>query len=542
MNKTTISAADFRQMLQNAAASLSNHCDEVNDLNVFPVPDGDTGQNMLLTLQGGVSAHTDDLSSLAQQVSRGMLLSARGNSGVILSQLFKGLSLGLQHETADAAELSEAFLRATEQAYRAVHTPTEGTILTVAREAGEYASACLTPDSTALSFLQDYLYQAERTLERTPELLPVLKQAGVVDSGGMGYIYILRGMVQALCGERLQQVTPLVAVAAHDPSAFTADSVLDYGYCTEFILQLQNSKVQPESFDPTVVTDFLNTVGDSIVVVKDADVLKVHVHTKAPGKVLDFCQQFGEFVTFKMENMSVQHSQVLERKHLSGRVHKPIGVVAVAAGEKLSALFTQMGTDIVIPGGQSMNPSAQEFLDAFAQLDCEDIVVLPNNSNIFMAAEQAASSYSQASVHVLPSKSLAQGYSALTMLDTANSAIDEVLDTLRETIAHVITGEVTYAVRDSVFGEMQIHLGDTLALLDGKPVSASSDRMTAIFAMLDAVDDLSDREVITILCGEGATEEEAAQIRAYMAQRCPDTEVGIIEAGQPVYRYLMAIE
>lgn len=541
-------------MLRNGAANLEAHSQEINDLNVFPVPDGDTGLNMYMTVSGGVDAsdtqkEEDTIEAMSAAVARGMLLGARGNSGVILSQLFKGLSLGLQEcSEANAAQLAEAFCRGTEQAYHAVVNPVEGTILTVAREAGEYARGCLTPDTTIEEFLQNYLTQLHVSLQKTPELLPVLKQAGVVDSGAKGYLYIVEGMAMALGGEILalvrQKEEETTAQPKAVPGTFTADSELEFGYCTEFILQLQKSKVNPAEFDLQPVIDYLSKVGNSIVALKDGDIVKVHVHTMTPGLVIGFCQQFGEFVTFKMENMSVQHNELTEKTPMAAaaKKHKRFAVAAVASGEGLKTEFLELGADVIISGGQTMNPSTEDFLQAFQTLSADYILVLPNNSNIILAAQQAAESYDRADVRVIRTTSLAQGHSVLTMLDYSSDDIDSILAILEQTAQRVVSGSITYAVRDSQFEKLTIHKGDTLALKDGKIVAAERERMDAIYRLLESVEDLEEREVMTIICGMDARMEEVMQIKAYMNTHYPYTEIGVVEGQQDVYSYLFALE
>lgn len=544
MTKQMMTGSLYVQMLRNAAANLEAHCQEVNDLNVFPVPDGDTGLNMLMTIRGGLSADQEKLGEAAASAAHGMLMSARGNSGVILSQLFKGIALELEGcDRADAAKMAAAFCRGTKQAYRAVVNPVEGTILTVCREAGEYAQDRLTEESTLQSLLRDYIIELNESLRRTPELLPVLKQAGVVDSGAKGLLYILEGMALLLDGEILELVAQLSQnVQSAAKPAFNADSVLEYGYCTEFILQLQNCKVDPQTFDLQPMIDYLSEIGNSLVALKDGDIVKIHVHTMTPALVVGYCQQFGEFVTFKMENMSVQHNELMEKSESSAEEHKPIAVVAVASGEGLQQQFTEMGADRIVSGGQTMNPSTEDFIKAFESLSADRILVLPNNGNIILAAQQAAENYTKSDVRVLATKSLAQGYAALSMLDFGNEDFDDVVSVMEQAAKHVVSCAVTQAIRDSEYENVVIHKDDHMGICDGKIVSADPDRLCAIKKMLESIADFSDREVATVFCGENVPQDEAEALVAMLQEMNPYLEAGILQGGQSVYSYILALE
>ena len=378
----------YKLLVTNGAANLRAHYKEVDALNVFPVPDGDTGTNMKMTIEAGAHEISEfeekSVYEMAKKVSRGMLMGARGNSGVILSQLFRGIYKGLTgYEEVNAVELAEAFISGVQQAYRAVLKPVEGTILTVAREASEFAKDKVTTETTIEEYFDIHIKEAKASLERTPDLLPQLKEAGVIDSGGAGYLYVIEGMAMALRGEIVTSEEEISKTVVH--KNFNAHSELTYGYCTEFILQLLHSKVEISKFDVSQITEYLVTKGDSIVAIKDEDIVKVHVHTRTPGEVLNFCQQFGEFVTLKIENMSVQHSDgpaiqeqcdceecVEMRKNLTP---KKFAVVAVATGEGLINVFKEMGVDYVVEGGQSMNPAAEDFTVGFDSLNAQNIMI-----------------------------------------------------------------------------------------------------------------------------------------------------------------------
>lgn len=547
MSNQTMNGLLFSKMLRNGAANLEAHCQEVNDLNVFPVPDGDTGLNMLMTVRGGVNmAENANLGTFASACAHGMLMSARGNSGVILSQLFKGIAIELSDVAqADAAKLSAALLRGTAQAYKAVVNPVEGTILTVCREAGEYANSRLTEESSLEDLLRDYIVELHASLKRTPDLLPVLKQAGVVDSGAMGLLYIMEGMALALDGEILelveQQAQPAQTAVK---SSFNADSVLEFGYCTEFILQLQNCKVDPETFDLQPMIDYLSEIGNSLVALKDGDIVKIHVHTMTPALVVGYCQQFGEFVTFKMENMSVQHNELMETnpEAPAAKEHKNIALVAVASGEGLEAQFKEMGADRIVSGGQTMNPSTEDFIRAFDSLSADHIIVLPNNGNILLAAKQAAAAYEASDIRVLETKSIAQGYAALSMFYADEGVIEDVLAVMEQAAKHVASCAVTYAIRDSQYEDVTIHKDDTICILNGKIVSADADRLTAVSKMLDAVEDLEEREVATVICGKDAAENEAEALISLLQEKNRYLEAGAFDGGQDVYSYILALE
>lgn len=547
MSNQTMNGLLFSKMLRNGAANLEAHCQEVNDLNVFPVPDGDTGLNMLMTVRGGVNmTENENLGTFASACAHGMLMSARGNSGVILSQLFKGIAIELSDVAqADAAKLSAALLRGTAQAYKAVVNPVEGTILTVCREAGEYAKSRLTEESSLEDLLRDYIVELHASLKRTPDLLPVLKQAGVVDSGAMGLLYIMEGMALALDGEILelveQQAQPAQTAVK---SSFNADSVLEFGYCTEFILQLQNCKVDPETFDLQPMIDYLSEIGNSLVALKDGDIVKIHVHTMTPALVVGYCQQFGEFVTFKMENMSVQHNELMQTnpEAPAAKEHKKIALVAVASGEGLEAQFKEMGADRIVSGGQTMNPSTEDFIRAFDSLSADHIIVLPNNGNILLAAKQAAAAYEASDIRVLETKSIAQGYAALSMFYADEGVIEDVLAVMEQAAKHVASCAVTYAIRDSQYEDVTIHNSDTICILNGKIVSADADRLTAVRKMLDAVEDLEECEVATVICGKDADENETEALISLLQEKNRYLEAGAFDGGQDVYSYILALE
>ena len=537
----------FKTLVANGCQSLINDIDRINALNVFPVPDGDTGTNMKMTIEGGVKAIAGlDIASIGEmskKLSRAMTMSARGNSGVILSQFFKGLSLGFEgKDVVTALELTEAFDCGVKQAYKVVQKPTEGTMLTVMREATEVSLTQKETFESIEEFFTCFIKEAHASLDRTPELLPVLKDAGVIDSGGAGYNRIIEGMIAALDGEILVKQAQLEQESHGSVGHFDADSVLEFGYCTEFILQLQNAKVDIANFDIKVIVDFLETLGDSIVAFKDEDIVKVHVHTFTPGKVIEFCQQFGEYVTFKMENMSVQHSEATTIETLPKREHQKFAVVAVSSGEGISEAFKAMGCDEIVSGGQTMNPSSADFIDAFKKLDAENIFVFPNNSNIIMAAKQAAENYEEANVIVIETKSIAECYSALTMLDYSSEDADSIAEDFKMTIDNVTAASVTYAIRDTEIDGVSIKKDDYMAIVGKKIVAANPSKVDVVKDLFAKVEGIEYKEVVTLIYGLDVSEEEKQEVVSYLNEAYPYVEIGELDGKQDIYSFIISIE
>ena len=556
MSNSKMDGQLFKSVLASGAANLALNYKRVDALNVFPVPDGDTGTNMRMTIEAGAveikNASEKSIYEVAKKASRGMLMGARGNSGVILSQLFRGLYKGLAgHTSVNPVELGVAFNSAVQQAYGAVLKPVEGTILTVARESAEYVNKMVTPETTFEDFFKLILEEGNRSLERTPDLLPALKEAGVVDSGAVGYLCVIEGMLKAIQGEPVE--TSNIGETQHVSvsRAFNAHSELEYGYCTEFILQLQYSKVDIANFDIKVITDFLETLGDSIVALKDEDIVKVHVHTKTPGVVLSTCQQYGEFVTLKIENMSVQHSEISISEEECNcdecvemrkqQAPKKFGVVCVASGEGLVQVFKEMGADYVVEGGQSMNPAAEDFVKGFDSINAENIIVFPNNSNIVLTAEQAAKYYKDAHVYVVKSKTLAQGYSALTMLDLSSGDINVILEELQGVIANVTTGLITYSIRDAEIEGVNIKKDDYIGICNGSITVSVPNRLEATKALIETTD-IAEKDIITIIYGKDVDEEELSLLTEYIEDKYSNVEIDTIEGGQNVYSYILSIE
>lgn len=541
----TLDGILFARMVSFGAANLRSHAKEINDLNVFPIPDGDTGDNMLLTIMGGVHKDLDCevLCEVAERVSSGMLMSARGNSGVILSQFFEGIKNGFSGlHTANTREIGEAFRQGVKQAYGSVMTPTEGTILTVVREATEYA--CEQNTDTAEAFLDAFIKEAKCSLARTPDLLPVLKKAGVVDSGAAGLIYIVDGMMKAVLGEDVSELISATEQTEElDLDVFDEDSVLEFGYCTELLVRLQNAKTDIPSFDVKVITDYLQTIGDSIVTVRNGSIVKLHVHTRQPQKVLDFCQQYGEFLKVKIENMSLQHNNtVAEKKEIAPvKERKKYGVVAVASGEGLKQTFRERGADIIVDGGQSMNPSAEDFIAAFDEVNADVIFVFPNNGNIVLTAQQAARLYENSDVRVIESTTIGAGYAALSMLDTGSDDVDAIAEDLNMAMDGVITAEISHCIHDAKMDHTEVHTGDYIGFVGKELLSVNTNRFEAVCESLERLN-FKRYDICIVIRGKDSDETEANQIESYITSSYPGKEVYVIDGMQEVYDYILILE
>ena len=549
----------FAKMAQGGAAQLRSNAEEVNKLNVFPVPDGDTGDNMRMTIESGIAAlesleSHNNLAEVLSTLSRGMLLGARGNSGVILSQLFAGMAKGLADcEKADAVTIGQAMLMGVKQAYNSVMTPTEGTILTVAREATEYVVAHTTPDSTIRSMFADLISEMYASLQRTPEILAVLKQAGVIDSGGAGLFYIMDGFNRVLNGEELHvgELTEAAAPAAEaapdiDLDAFGPDDEMVYGYCTELLLRLQTKKVDLDTFDESVIRNYLMGVGDSIVTFRVDSIVKIHVHTKTPDEVLSFCRQFGEFLKIKIENMSLQHNETLAEEASAPAPTAPIekkqyGIVSVCSGEGIEAVFTELGVDVVVSGGQTQNPSTNDFLDAFARIPAEHIFVFPNNGNILLAARQAAEIYTDAAIHVLESKDLGAGYVAISSMDLNEEDVDVILEQANEAMHLATTGVISPSIRDAELDGVHIKNGDFIGFVGKHMYVSEADLNEAAKGLLANMID-EDKYMLTAFIGKSTTTDEAEALEQYLNDNYPDVEAYFIEGGQDVYPYIFIVE
>ena len=535
----------LKDMLANGANNLSNKFTEIDALNVFPVPDGDTGTNMSLTFNAGVkdalACTSDDVCDIAKVLSKGLLMGARGNSGVITSQIFRGLYQGVDGmKEINGFQLANALVMGSRVAYKAVMRPVEGTILTVVREAADYtyAYATSTQDVTCLQVMEKMLEEAKESLERTPDLLPVLKEVGVVDSGGAGLVTIFEGFVSALKGEVIErqeaQESKEVAGAGMESEEF--------GYCTEFIIRL--SEHGARNFQEEALRDSLARIGNSIVCVRDDDIVKVHVHTLTPGDALNMGQRYGEFAKLKVENMQEQHENIMmnatvEEKPKEEKPKQKYAIITVAAGDGLKDMFKELRADYVISGGQTMNPSTEDFVQAIHQVNAENIFLLPNNSNIILAAQQAASVCEDLNVEVIPSKSIPQGLSACIMFNP-DVDFDMNLAEMNDAISMVKTGQVTYAIKDTTFEGLDIKAGDYMGLKEKDIVVSLPDKMEVTRQLLDMMID-GESEIVTLVYGEDVNEEEANEIASYIEDKY-DVEVELNNGMQPVYSFIIGVE
>jgi len=552
MGTTVLDGILLEKLIEGGAANLSINASIVNDLNVFPIPDGDTGDNMCLTLNGGLrkmnSSSTSSLSDAAAALSQGMLMSARGNSGVILSQFFAGIAAGFKGvEQADVVTVGEALKSGVRRAYASVITPTEGTILTVARESVDYACSRITERSTLESFAADAMAELARSLQRTPDLLAVLKEAGVIDSGGAGLYYIGDGVRKTLSGETLESGTARQAAApgaALDLDKFTENDVMEFGYCTEFLLRLTRSKTDLESFDIKTIIDFLSAIGDSIVATRSDSIVKIHVHTFTPEKVLDYCHSFGEFLTLKIENMTLQNhdSTVVNRFTVPAeRKRLPFGIVTVASGEGVISTFKELGANAVIDGGQGKNPATQDFIDAFDEVNADTIFVLPNNGNIVLAAKQAAELYKNSDIRVIASKSIGDGYAALTMYSFDSGDPDQIENELREAMDGVVTGMLSKAVRSATVDGVEIREHEYFGFTDKNMLVSGGSRAETALALAEKLD-AGSREAVIAVYGKDMSDTDRAIFEREMSGKYRRTEIYPIEGGQEVYDLILILQ
>ena len=541
--RQTINGADLRRMIISAAAAIEINKQALNELNVFPVPDGDTGTNMSMTINAAAAdlrkTEDPDITAASKVAASAMLRGARGNSGVILSLLFRGISKALKGcENCDGVLWAQALQEGVDAAYKAVMKPAEGTILTVARLAAAKA-ADAAGENNYIEFVQEAAIEEARVaLENTTNQNPVLKKAGVVDAGGKGWVVALEAMLSALRGEDV--VAPETEAAPTKESADFSDfntEDITFAYCTEFIISRENDK------DPEKLREFLSSLGDSLVLVEDEEIIKVHVHTNDPGKALHEAIDYGSFVTVKIENMRLQHTEkVLSEQELAPQIaepEKPLGVVSVCAGEGLADVFLNLGVDQIISGGQTMNPSTQDILEAVNKVPAETVFVLPNNKNIIMAAQQV-DALTPKTVVVIPSKTVPQGVTAMLSFNPEGST-EENISALTDALGNVDTMQITYAARNSDFDGYDIHEGDYLALYGNQLFGTSQDIKVLLRSLAEKVRD-DNREYITIYYGADVKEKHAQKTADLFADICPDADVNLINGGQPVYYYLISAE
>lgn len=543
-----MNGSKFFALVQNGASELKANKNIINDLNVFPIPDGDTGDNMFMTINSGcmqakqLASQSDSVASVAEALSKGMLLGARGNSGVILSRIFAGIARGLKDvDELTVTDFAHAMSCGVEEAYGSVSVPVEGTILTVLKDATNKAN--LLKSDSLENYFGALLPEMEASLDRTPDLLPVLKEAGVVDSGGAGLVCIFRGMDEALKGNVLSNDFESDDKSSQKPQvnldAFTADSELLFGYCTEFLLRLQRSKVDLATFDVQEIIDYLNAAGDSVVCFRDDSIVKVHVHTKTPGDILSHCQRWGEFLTLKIENMTLQHHETNIRNAFS-KPHKAYGIVTVASGQGLVNAFKEAGADFVIEGGQTMNPSAQSFVEAFDEVAADTIFVFPNNSNIILTAQQAAELYEKSKVIVLPSKTMGAGYVAIASMDLSIKDTEAIVASANETMQGVVCGMVTRATRDTSFDGVNIHKNDSLGICHGDILCDAPNPEDAVIQLCEKIE-VADHDVTLIFKGEDSAMDEAEQLVGRLQKLYPRTEFIMTDGGQPIYHYIIVL-
>ena len=551
-----ITTSLFQEMVQAGATRLNKQAEYVNSLNVFPVPDGDTGTNMGMTIENGAKEVSDRSASTVGEAAgifaKGLLMGARGNSGVITSQLFRGFSQSVKDkEELDGAALAAAFQSGVEVAYKAVMKPVEGTILTVSRGAAIGAKKKAESTNDAVEVMRAALEGAKTALAKTPDMLPVLKEVGVVDSGGQGLVFIYEGFLSALTGEFIAseefQATPATMSeminAEHHKSVagHVATEDIKFGYCTEIMVALKQGPTYVKDFDYDEFRNYLNNLGDSLLVVNDDEIVKVHVHTEDPGLVMQEGLKYGSLVKVKVDNMRNQHEAQVEKEERQAKPveEKEYAIIAVVAGDGLADIFKAQGVDYIISGGQTMSPSTEDFVKAVEELNARNIIILPNNKNILMAAQSAAEVIDQPAA-VVETKTIPQGLTSLLAFDESKS-IEENYERMSASLGDVVSGSVTTAVRDTTIDGLEIHENDNLGMVDGKIVVSNPDMLETLeetFAhMLD-----EDSEIVTIYVGEDGSEELANELAQALAEKYEDVEVEIHQGGQPVYPYLFSVE
>ncbi len=556
MEVSVINAAKFQEMIRAAAHRIAKNAEFVNSLNVFPVPDGDTGTNMNLTFQTGakavLEADNDHVGQLAQKLGKGLLMGARGNSGVISSQLFRGFAKRVEaKQTLSAQDLADAFAGGVETAYKAVMKPVEGTILTVAREGAKAGLKAAADSDDAIVVMTAVVKAAKRALAKTPDLLPVLKEVGVVDSGGQGLCFIYEGFREGLSGEADDdeyvpdeaEMNEMVNATHHQgaQTKLNPDDIV-YGYCTEMMVELGVGDGPKKPFDYEPFRHYLDELGDSTLVVADDEVVKVHVHTEHPGTVFKYGQQFGALAKIKVDNMRLQHESIIEREATEQQKPQPLAesaVVAIAAGDGLAELFKSLGVSYVLNGGQTMNPSTNDILEAITTAHAKHVIVLPNNSNIFMAADEAAKA-AEVDVAIVKTKTINQGLTAMLGYNP-EAALADNQQMMTEELANVVSGSVTQAIRDTTIDGLAIHTDDWMGIIDGAIKITDSDRVKATIAMVKAMLD-DDSEIITLIIGQEGTQAEAEEISEGIQAIDDDLEVEIHQGDQPVYPYLVSVE
>lgn len=539
----------FADMIIQGAQNLSNNADLVDSLNVYPVPDGDTGTNMNLTMTSGREEVENNLSEnigeLGKTFSKGLLMGARGNSGVILSQLFRGFCKNIESESEiNSKLLAESFQAGVETAYKAVMKPVEGTILTVAKDAAQAAVEKANNTEDCIELMEYIIVKANESLENTPNLLAVLKEVGVVDSGGKGLLCVYEGFLKALKGEKVE-----AKVAKLDKDEFVHDEhdfhgVINtediiYGYCTEMMVRFGKNK---KAFDEQEFRQDMSQFGDSLLVINDEEIVKVHVHTEYPGKVFNYGQQYGELIKLKVENMREQHREVIRKEQHTAKPKMETvetAIITISMGEGISEIFKSMGATHIISGGQTMNPSTEDIVKVIEQSKCKRAIILPNNKNILMASEQAASIVDAEAV-VIPTKSIPQGISALFQYDV-DATLEENKAQMADSVNNVKSGSLTYAVRDTKIDGVEIKKDAFMGLIEDKIVSSQSDQLTTVTELLNEML-AEDSEILTVIIGQDAEQAVTDNMINWIEEQYPDVEVEVHEGGQPIYQYFFSVE
>ncbi|MBG3671872.1 DAK2 domain-containing protein [Staphylococcus aureus] len=539
----------FADMIIQGAQNLSNNADLVDSLNVYPVPDGDTGTNMNLTMTSGREEVENNLSKnigeLGKTFSKGLLMGARGNSGVILSQLFRGFCKNIESESEiNSKLLAESFQAGVETAYKAVMKPVEGTILTVAKDAAQAAIEKANNTEDCIELMEYIIVKANESLENTPNLLAVLKEVGVVDSGGKGLLCVYEGFLKALKGEKVEAKVAKIDKDefVHDEHDFhgvinTEDII--YGYCTEMMVRFGKNK---KAFDEQEFRQDMSQFGDSLLVINDEEIVKVHVHTEYPGKVFNYGQQYGELIKLKVENMREQHREVIRKEQHTAKPKMETvetAIITISMGEGISEIFKSMGATHIISGGQTMNPSTEDIVKVIEQSKCKRAIILPNNKNILMASEQAASIVDAEAV-VIPTKSIPQGISALFQYDV-DATLEENKAQMADSVNNVKSGSLTYAVRDTKIDGVEIKKDAFMGLIEDKIVSSQSDQLTTVTELLNEML-AEDSEILTVIIGQDAEQAVTDNMINWIEEQYPDVEVEVHEGGRPIYQYFFSVE
>ena len=550
---TEIDSQKFKDMVRAATHRMSKNSEFVNKLNVFPVPDGDTGTNMTLTIESGAKAVNENTSEvvgdLTESLAKGMLMGARGNSGVITSQLFRGFYKATTgKKTLNAQDLADAFSNGVTTAYKAVMKPVEGTILTVARVAAEEGKNKATETEDVVEVMKAVVDGARKALKSTPDLLPVLKQVGVVDSGGQGLVFIYQGFLEGVLGEKDDtyqldetEMDELINAAHHQAEAAQVQlstSDISNGYCTEIMVDLEADVPNKQEFNLDKFREHLSKLGDSLLAASDGEVAKVHVHTEHPGEVFTYGSKFGELGKIKIDNMRIQHETIVENSEEKEEA-VDFAVIAVASGNGIRELFKSEGVNRIISGGQTMNPSTQDIIDAIKKSGATKAIILPNNGNIIMAAKQAAE-VSNIPVGIVPTKTISQGLTAMLSFDP-DASVEENVETMSEDLDSVVSGEVTRAIRDTEINNIQIKKDDYLGIIDGDISVDNPDLINATVEMIEKMLD-DDSEIITLMFGSDATESQAQAVVDQLKEKHDDLEFEIHDGGQPVYYFLVSVE